>query len=229
MADAPLPLVILPGLDGAAELRAGLAERLARTRPVISLSYAHDPALGYAALDGYVRARLPEGRFVLVGESFSGPVAIKLAHDEPQRVAGLVLASTFARHPWPRWMAAFAPYLDARLTPEAVLDWVMLGPKATARQRALFHKAVADLPRDVMRARAREALSIDVSGLLAATACPVLCIVGQSDWLIQRRCWRHIRQLRPDCEVAVFDGAHDLLLTHDAEATLTIERFCARL
>lgn len=80
------------------------------------IDYPLDRRLGYDALVAHVRGRLAGDRFVVVGESFSGPVAIELAASHPQ-VAGLVLAASFARHPLPSWFAVFAGWTDPRLIP----------------------------------------------------------------------------------------------------------------
>ena len=227
--DGPLPLVLLPGLDGTLALRTRLADALSPYRRVTVIPYPDDPALDYAALDGFVRERLPTGRFVVLGESFSGPVAIRIAHDAPGRAAGLILVSTFAKNPWPSALSAAVGLLDARYCPDWLLEWMMLGDRTSPDIAQTLHGVADALPRRVLQARARAALNIDVSALLAATTCPALCVAGRSDWLIQARNLKHIVTLRPDCEVVTFDGAHNLLMTHVDEATLAINRFCERL
>ena len=223
----PLPIVFLPGLDGTAQLRAALVERVSQSRATTVIAYPDDPALDYAKLDAFVQARLPQGRFAVLGESFSGPAAIRIAHGQGDRVAGLILLSTFARNPWPRWLARLVPLLDVRICPDAFLDWLMLGDRGAAGQQELLHRVAAAMPRAVLHSRARAALRVDVSNLLAATKCPVLCLAGASDWLIERRCATHIQSLRPDCELIWLDGAHNLAMTHVDELATVIERFCA--
>jgi pimeloyl-[acyl-carrier protein] methyl ester esterase len=225
MTAQPLPLVFLPGLDGTARLRAGLVDVLRRTRPVTLMAYPDDPSLDYAALDGFVRARLPEGRFVVIGESFSGPVAIRLAQIEADRVVGLILLSTFARNPWPRWFAYGVPWLKNDHCPDAALAWVMLGGHAPAEQRTVLAEVAARLPKQVLQARSKAALSIDVSADLAACRCPLLCLSGRRDWLIQSRSAAHIRRLRPDGKFVMLDGAHNLSMTHIGEISAQIDKF----
>src|SRR5262245_9060176 len=92
-----LPLVLLQGMDGSGALLTELVECLASFRPVLVISFPNDKPLTYDDLTACVVERLPESRFVLLGESFSGPIAIEVAARQ-QRVAGLVLAASFARH-----------------------------------------------------------------------------------------------------------------------------------
>jgi len=62
------------------------------------LGYPADRALGYEELAAWVLAQLPrDQRFVLLAESFSGPVALRFADAVSDRCAGLVLSTTFAR------------------------------------------------------------------------------------------------------------------------------------
>ncbi|UUZ51553.1 alpha/beta hydrolase [Massilia sp. B-10] len=49
-----------------------------------------------------MRSRLPPAEpYFLLGESFSGPVAIALAAERPPMLLGLILSCTFARNPLP--------------------------------------------------------------------------------------------------------------------------------
>jgi pimeloyl-ACP methyl ester carboxylesterase len=85
-------IVLLPGMDGTGELLRPLAEQLSTHRLVQLVSYPVDRSLSYEELVPYVRERLPGDRFVILGESFSGPIAIETAATE-SRTAGLILAS----------------------------------------------------------------------------------------------------------------------------------------
>ena len=75
----PIPAVLLPGMDGTGDLLTSFAARLAAHRPVDIIAYPAGQPLGYAALQTYIESRLPAGRFVVIGESFSGPLAIAVA------------------------------------------------------------------------------------------------------------------------------------------------------
>ena len=130
-----IPIALLPGMDGTGELLDALASRLSLSRPVHIISYPLDEPLGYAELTGFAAARLPEGRFAILGESFSGPVAIEIAASEP-RAAGLILASSFAWHPLPSLLAPFARRLDLRWMPSKIVEATLLNSVATQALRA---------------------------------------------------------------------------------------------
>ena len=99
-------LVILPGLDGTGARITPFLREMERTVQVRVLEYPPDQPLGYAELESLVRQGLPQGeRYVLLAESFSGPIAIRVAADPPPDLAGVILCGTFARNPLP-WLRA---------------------------------------------------------------------------------------------------------------------------
>ena len=119
-------LVVLPGLDGTARMLSVFADA---ARPHFSsvqvIAYPRHKPLGYRALEELVRAQLPtEGAFVLLGESFSGPIAMSIAGNPPAGLVGLVLSTTFSKAPIPLLtpLASFAAIAPVRRLPTALLS-----------------------------------------------------------------------------------------------------------
>lgn len=223
------PIVLLPGMHGSADLLAPLAAALAVNRPVLPVAYPADEPLGYEELLDYVRARLPEKRFVILGESFSGPLAIEIAAREKDRVAGLILAVTFARHPFPKLLARLAPLANRRFMPRAAIRLFLLGGMAAPELRHALWVETAKITRPVLGARLRAVLTVDARQRLAETACPVLYLRGRFDRLIGAGFADEVAILRPGTRIEDFDAPHMLLETHPQEAAAAIERFCAAL
>ena len=96
-AGAPAPaLVLLPGMDGSSDLFAAFVAALGDAVTPLVVSYPADQVLGYEGLVDFARTRLPAGQaWVLLGESFSGPVAIALAAERPPGLCGMILSGTF--------------------------------------------------------------------------------------------------------------------------------------
>ena len=76
-------VVLLPGLDGTGKLFAELVKSLDPGVSAIVVAYPRDQPMGYEELDTLVMSVLnklpPDQRYVLLGESFSGPLAIRIA------------------------------------------------------------------------------------------------------------------------------------------------------
>ena len=99
------PLVYLPGIDGTGLLLLGLGERLRQRFRLLRLRYetaGPRPAGGdryedlARSVDAVLEARAA-GRVLLLTESFGGAVALALALEFPERVAGLAIVNGFAR------------------------------------------------------------------------------------------------------------------------------------
>ena len=122
--NAAIHLILLPGLDGTGDLFAPLLKRIAAMQVAAdepefiahALHYPTDQQLGFQALhemvEYYLATQLPaDARYVLLGESFSGPVAVAVAHaaqtalenhaPDTRRCIGLILCCTFVRNPFP--------------------------------------------------------------------------------------------------------------------------------
>jgi pimeloyl-ACP methyl ester carboxylesterase len=223
-----IAIVLLPGMDGTGELLKTLAEQLSTHRPVQLIGYPVDRSLSYDQLVSYVRDHLPKDRFVVLGESFSGPIAIEIAATDP-RVVGLILASSFARHPLPSQLAVFTRLLDLRWIPTSVIVAALMGSAATPQLRAHLRQVLAALPREIIRARAQDVLHVDKRGRLREIRCPVLCLHGRSDRLVRKRHVDEIVAALPGCQVRWLDSSHMLLATHADAAASAIEDFCKHL
>ncbi len=216
--------LILPGLDGTG---LGLAPFIAALRPRLearALVYPADPALDYAGLAEWVRPHLPDGAFVLIGESFSGPIAVRLAAQRPAGLAGLVLCASFVRaprspgSPWDAsaW-ARLAGALPLSWLPMRVLAAATFGPGASPEQRAQLRDALAALPPAVLRARLRAVGQAQASHAAARLRCPILYLRARRDRLVSAASADWLQRLQPSARVSTLEAPHFLLQTQ-AEA-----------
>jgi pimeloyl-[acyl-carrier protein] methyl ester esterase len=222
------PIIILPGMDGTGELLRALADQLALHRPVQLLAYPRDEPLSYAQMTTYVAERAPDRPFVVLGESFSGPIAIEIAATDP-RAVGLVLASSFARPPLPAQFAALARFFDLRWLPKRIIATALMGSTATPELTARLHQVLAALPHEILQFRAREVLRVDKRNRLREITCPVLCLHGRFDYLVNRRQVDEIATAQPRCQKHWLDSSHMLLATHPEAAVKAINQFCAQM
>jgi pimeloyl-ACP methyl ester carboxylesterase len=222
-------LLILPGMDGTGILLTALGDLLSSRRCVEVVSYPSDKPLGYDELTAFVVEHAPKGQFVILGESFSGPVAIDVAAIERGRVAGLILACSFARSPWPKWIAPIASTIDLNWVPRSIIEAALLGSAAGPELRASLRHVLASLPRGVLRARAAEVLRVDRRNRLREVICPILCLQGRFDRLIGKSALNKMISVQPRARVQWFDAGHMLLETHTDAAAEAINQFCDQL
>lgn len=226
-------LWLLPGLDGTTRMLRGFTTT---ARPsfaaVEAVTYPTDVVLGYRELEIFARGVLPkEAPFVLLGESFSGPIAISIAADPPPNLLGLVLSTTFARAPVP-WLGPFAPltrFAPVRTLPMAALSAMLLGRWSTPALRRELQQALGEVAPDVLRARAAAAMRIDVADRLARISVPTLSLQANHDRLLSASASRRVREGIPHAQHHAFDGPHLLLQSHTADCAAAIADFAASL
>jgi pimeloyl-[acyl-carrier protein] methyl ester esterase len=221
-------ILVLPGMDGTGELLTALLDQLSLHHLVQLTAYPTDEQLGYDQLVTFVVERAPKGQFVILGESFSGPIAIEVAATD-RRVVGLILASSFARHPMPELFAPLARIFDMKWVPTSIVVRALLGSTGTPGLKSRLIQAWERLPREIIRARVSEALRVDKRNRLCEITCPMLCLHGRFDRLVSKKCVDEITSAQPGCQVRWFDASHMLLETHADEAAKAINEFCEHL
>ncbi|MCP4917273.1 MAG: alpha/beta hydrolase [Proteobacteria bacterium] len=229
-ADA-MDLLLLPGMDGTGELFAPLLEAWPGPRPPTVVSYPRDTPLEYEALLPLVLASLPTDRpFILLGESYSGPLALRVAATRPPGLRGLVLVATFATCPLPGllWLSRLARTWMFRLTPGPLLRWVLLGQVRTSRLTELLHRAVRSVSPAVMASRARQIGQVDVRPSLADCDVPVLYLSGTRDLLVWRRSRAQLARHLADLEHTALPAPHLVLQAEPVRSAERIVEFMSR-
>jgi pimeloyl-[acyl-carrier protein] methyl ester esterase len=208
-------VVVLPGLDGTTALLEEFCACLAGLGIAArAIAYPTNRPLGYEQLEPLVRAQLPSEPFLLLGESFSGPLAIRIGAEPPPGLLGLVLSTTFARTPVVGLspLAPLVRFAPAR-PPMPILSWALLGPWATPELRAQLAQALAAVSPPVLRARVGAALRVDVSSLMPSVRLPVLQLVAAQDRLLSTSASSALASGLAHCRTLTLPGPHLLLQT----------------
>jgi len=176
-------------------------------------SLAHDMT---ALLD-----HLAIGQAVVCGLSLGGMVALQMAVDRPDRVAGLIVANTRSSFSDPEmvamadgWIAVFEQ--EQGPLKRLAATWPRLGNAAfreSAAGRAgydVWARILARLPGASLSQVARGMTRFDLRGRLAAIAVPTLVIAGEQDLLFRADEAREIASEIPSARLAVIAGAGHL-------------------
>jgi pimeloyl-ACP methyl ester carboxylesterase len=228
---ADLPTLLLPGLDGTGNLFAPLlAELQAPLMPTV-VQYPCELALTYEDLVAFVEQQLPAGPFALVGESFSGPLAIRIAARHPTSCVGLVLVATFIRSPiqFPKVLRfLLRPSVFALPPPAFVVRRLLAGEDAPVDLLNAFAAALRQVRADVIAARVREVLRVDESASAAQLPMPVMYLAGGRDRLVSVTALEELRRWCSHLESVFVDAPHLVLQRKPAEAAATIQGFLGR-
>ena len=225
-------IVLLPGLDGTGELFAPLVAAWGDRFRTQVVSYPRAERLGYAALADRVRALLPQDEdYVLLAESFSGPLGVMLAAERPERLRGLVLCATFARSPLPllQWLAPLAHSVPRVALPDRALVWGLLGRYATPSLVVAIRQAVLSVDPAVLAERIRAVAGVDVSGALPDVQVPVLYLLARNDRVVPRRAVKPFVALGDRLQVVSCVGPHCLLQACPGDAAAVVSTFIGSL
>ncbi|BAK67176.1 putative hydrolase [Sphingobium sp. SYK-6] len=181
------PLLLLPGLICDDRIWAPQAEALGAHQPVTAVAgYGEADSLG--AMAEQVLAQAPE-RFVVVGHSMGGRVALEIIRRAPERVAGLGLISTGIHLPRPGEadgrFALLARGVEQGM--DALIDaWLppMVGEANRSRPGLMdmLWQMCSDAGLDMYERQMRALLARpEVESLLPAIRCPVLVATGADD------------------------------------------------
>jgi pimeloyl-ACP methyl ester carboxylesterase len=222
----PYHVVLLPGLDGTGWLFREFAELAPDYFSPNVISLPHDDAVGYDELARAVGADLfRTERLVVVAESFSGPLALRLSRT--LRPLAVVLCASFVRSPLGQWLTnmPLAAVLGLPL-PRPAVAWALTDGDAALA--GALQRALASVPPRVRSERVRAIQRLDATDDLANCPCPVLYLRGARDRVVRERSAREVREIRPDAVIATVDAPHLLLQTRPREAWQLIDRFLGR-
>jgi pimeloyl-ACP methyl ester carboxylesterase len=230
--NAPMTLVLLPGLDGTEILFAPLLRTLpAWIRPAV-IEYPDMGANSYEELIEHVdREVAPLGEFAILGWSFGGPLALMIAARRPSQVTAVVLCATFVSPP-NRILARLRPIVCTPVyaTVRALrrIRYVIPGLASSELRRA---KAVLwrRLSPRMLAARARAALSVDARDLLTTCPAPLMYLASSHDATVPRPNRDEVAALAPQTQVFEVQGAHHSLFTKPVESVECLVEFFSRL
>jgi len=225
-------LVLLPGLDGTGLLFRPFLEALGGRVGTQVVAYPVDQPLGYAELEVLVRAALPKkGPYVVLGESFSGPIAIRIAADPPTGMVGVILCVTFAKNPHPllAWLRPWATELPVKGLPTWLRAPFMWGEWSAHREPLEVQHATAAVDEAVFRHRIAAVLAVDETNALSHIRVPMLLMRASDDHVVPRAASEHILDVVPSAQVVELEGPHLLLLSRPTDCARTVIRFLEAL
>ena len=223
-------------MDGTGRLFQRFDAALRARADIASLAIAYPAVpLDYAALEAFVRDRLPQDRpFVVLAESFSGPLGAALRADPPPGMRALILCCSFVRNPRPmlaplRHLLGLVPF---GALPGFALRQALLAPYATPALQAELAAALEQVPPSVLRQRLRAVLEIrekDASRSFARGSLPVLYLRARHDRLVPPANAAQILRLAPGAQLADIAAPHMLLQAAPDAAADAVAAFIAGL
>jgi pimeloyl-ACP methyl ester carboxylesterase len=217
----------MPGLEGNGKLFAPIIPLL---QPHFDLSMVTYPDLdSFTDYIDCARNQLPDAsKFSIIAESFSGPVAMALMAQEPERFGRSVLAATFARSPLVT-LTRMANYVPLQMFSIGALNKFCLDVYAavdedSSETQPLPLNVMEQLDGAVLKHKIAVLSRIDVSALLPGVAVPILLLRALWDRIVSEADTHLIEQCLPDVERIDIDAPHLLLQTRPQQCADLIIR-----
>lgn len=224
-----MKVVLLPGLDGTGDLFYPFVETTPNGWSTQVVQYPRDEVLNYSACTDIGRGLLPANEeFLLLGESFSGPVALELAAESPPGLRGVIICNSFARRPWSSgfrllpWSAVFAFPI-----PRIVLRRLLGAGHGGSQLEERFRSTVGTVEPGVLAGRLRDVLTVDSTPALTSVRVPMLYLRGSRDPAVRRQSLSYIQATRPEVEVVELPVSHLLLQIAPIEAWRAVVTFAS--
>jgi pimeloyl-ACP methyl ester carboxylesterase len=226
-----IQLILLPGMDGTGELFGPLLAHLPLEMRASVIGYPDRPA-NYADHVSFAQRELPRGEpFVLLGESFSGPVAVSIAATAPPALLGVILCSSFLTCPHPalKLLRPFTPIASPKLLPGFIAERALLGRFATPALRSAQTRALGHVSSPTLTARLRAMAGVDVRNEMRRVRVPTIYLQATEDSLVRGRFADEYLEHAPVARVEHIEGPHMLLQANPQACANAIRDFVAGL
>jgi pimeloyl-[acyl-carrier protein] methyl ester esterase len=221
-------LVLLPGLDGTGKLFEPLVACLPTSIDPHVISYPFDDAISIEELAYFVESKLPDGKFGLLAESYSGLVALRLVPKISSRLICIIFAGTFSSSPRPRLLRAILcfPFLVrfSTLLPNWLIRSFCLGGEATDLQCSWLRGVLKEVPGSVVLHRLRHVSQSNFTESLDIQ-CPGYYIQAMGDRLVPGRASEAFVKNIFGLKVLPLSAPHFMLQAKPAESANAIAGF----
>lgn len=225
-----MKLVLLPGMDGTGDLFARFTPHLPADIEPVVIRYPNE-AWGYERLSPFVLEQLPVNEpFTLLGESFSGPLALSIAAKNPPQLKALILVCTFASNPkpWPISLVLKMHFLPPTLFQRLAIRYGLVhGLSSPSLENEVF-AAVQSLSPATIWARLQAIADVNELEASRDIKCPVLYLSARQDRLIPLRCVHDLTERIKRLQVIDLEGPHCLLQSNPVCCAKEIASFVKR-
>jgi pimeloyl-[acyl-carrier protein] methyl ester esterase len=234
LAKNPHHLVLIPGLDGTGDLFEPLSGVLNTDIDTSVVSFPHDKLIFDPELFASIRNVIPWNReFIVVGESTSGPLAMRFAAEQHENVRAVILVSSFVSNPIVasgNWATAFLskPWYEKPANAKSVRKH-LLGRKVSGALVTRTVNALRTPWPEVLGHRIELMKKLDAREALQRWDKPLLYLRAEEDAFVSAASVKEVTQLNPSAQVVSVPGPHLLLQANPHGAAEVIHTFLQEL
>ena len=217
---------LLPGLHGNKTLFPPLLEELGDVLTEC-VEYPTTISQSYESLEKWLSEQIDwQIPRVIIAESFSGPLALRLAKRFPDSVLSLVLAASFCASSTSPNLALFPLRPLLMLSPQRrTLKLFLIGDEASEQQFTELKKIVSKIPSKVLSQRIRAILSLQPSDSPCLKNLSKLILQAADDNMVPWETQNQLRMRYDHANTHWLDGPHLILQSASDECTSLIKEF----
>jgi len=218
-------LVLLPGMGGTGILFQPLLDVLPKNQKVRVISYPKEHPTSWEQLIELIRSQLPENDFLLVGESYSGYLAYRIALLKPPGLQKVLFVATFVACPRPilakitSWGLAVVKQSSP---PTLISRYFFSGFNPDPTLLTLFTKAVGSVESKVLRHRLEQISKLGQPTEKMTVSCYYLR--AEQDRLVPLKSISSIEKVSTNLKVITVPGPHLILQAKPKECWQKIEQ-----
>ena len=215
-----MKLILLPGLDGTGELFQPLLDELPEYIETLVISYPNDRLLTYKELTDLVTSSLPQDeKFILVAESFSGPIAYNIAQKKPKNLVSIIFVATFLNNPRPfiSHLLVITPfkYIYNLRAPKFLLKYIFLNPNVNLSLLTKLKKILNSIPSKIIIHRIKQIITLKKPKVQIDMS--VYYILAKKDKIIPKKSLVLFKSSFNKIEVYQVNGGHLILQSFPKE------------
>lgn len=225
-----MKLVLLPGLDGTGDLFTPLLDELSMFQcEVIQLPLSGGQ--DYPSITASVREQLPSEEFILIAESFSGPIAATLAMENIRYLKSVIFVATFLSTPR-KPLLMIAQHLPLKLLSTLPFSGffireLLLGHNTSNPLIDLFKDTIKALPRSLISHRIQSILSLNANKNRCELQ--VAYLQASSDKLVPANKALEFQRRFNNITIKTVKGSHLILQANPSECAVVISELVSVL
>lgn len=221
-------LILLPAFDGTGAMFEPFVAELGDAFEALPIAYSERGPQDYDSLARNILDEISDDQpYIVLGESFAGPLAYRLATGDPDRCRAAIFVATYLINPSPTVLKVLGA-LPARAVSWFVSRPWVIRKIALSRQAdgAVARAIAANFGSVAPRAIRRRLRTIGSLGDLPerSVAVPCLCIQATNDKLVPASRLADFRSLCPDLEVHQVAGGHFVIQEAPRECARIVKR-----
>lgn len=210
-----MKLVLLPAFDGTGRMFQPLIKALGDRFEAMPLAYPESGPQDYPSLSDYVRQQIPSGEnYILLGESFAGPIVYQVACRDSEHCVAAVFVATYLTNPSPGILSVLtrlpSSLVSKFVSSPTVVRALTLSHRAASPVAGSIAENFASVDKDAIKQRLKTIGSINERPAETLEA-PAFYIQASDDRLVLPKKLPDFKALCRSLTIDSVEGGHFVL------------------